>query len=66
MFWLTRVVGNGHQCSPFGEDCRAPCEGRRFGGWARSCMQDCEIVNRTARVAMMMGAIEERSKVMTG
>lgn len=43
---LSKATGNGHQCSTFGKDCRAEGEGGRLGGWARSCVQDCEIVKR--------------------
>lgn len=43
---LTQATGNGHQCSTLGQDCRFEGEGGRLGGWARSCMQDCEIVRK--------------------
>lgn len=43
---LTKRTGNGHQCSTLREDCRAEGEGGRLGGWARSCVQDSEIVKK--------------------
>lgn len=43
IFGLTQATGNGHQCTTLGKDCRAEGQRGRFGGRARSCLQDSEI-----------------------